>query len=83
MPGTEALVQIAIGLALIGAAVWVLRWGWNSRKREGGTAERADALEKAVTSTDAREKRVRREEGLDHARWKKAGRDRRRRRRRG
>jgi len=80
MPGTEALVQIAIGLALVGAAVWILRWGWNSRKNEGGTAERVDALEKAITSTDEREKKVRRQEAITHAQWKKAGRDRRRKR---
>jgi len=77
MPGTEVLVQIALGLAVIGAVLLVLRWAWNSRQREGKTAERVDALEKAILGTDAREKRVREHEAKSHAKWKREGKARR------
>jgi len=80
MPGTDALVEIAIGLALVGAALWVLRWGWNSRKEQGATTERVEALERAILGAGERDQKARLQEGLDHAAWKKAGRDRRKRR---
>jgi len=80
MPGTEVLVQIALGLAVMGGALWVLRWAWNSRKNEGSTAERVAAFTKALFNTEAREKRVRKQESQSHAAWKKAGIARRRKR---
>lgn len=81
MPGTDVLVQIALGLAVIGAALLVLRWAWNSRKREGGTAEKAEALEVAVVEAAGREGRARKERAKTHGEWKKAGTARRRKRR--
>jgi hypothetical protein len=72
VPGTEVLVQIALGLAVIGAAVLVLRWSWNSRKREGGTAERVDALEGLIEESDTRAKKVREKRAKSHGAWKKS-----------
>ena len=77
MPGSEVLVQIALGVAVILAALAVLRWAWNSRQREGKTAERVDALERAILDAGAREKRVRKQEGLSHGEWKRQGKRRR------
>ena len=77
MPGSDVLVQIALGLAVIGAAVLVLRWAWNSRKREGGTEEKAAALERAVVEADERETQVRAQRRLSHGEWKKQGKKRR------
>ena len=73
-PATTAMVvKIVLGLAAIAAVVAVLRWVWNSRKAEGGTAEKANALETAVVDTAAREERVRKQETQIHEDWKKAG----------
>ena len=33
MPGGD-LLQIALGLSVLGAVLGVLRWAWNRRKRE-------------------------------------------------
>jgi hypothetical protein len=60
--------------------LWVLRWAWNSRKAQGETSERVDALEKAILEAGSRDQKARLQEGLSHATWKKAGRDRRRKR---
>ena len=74
MPGTEVLVQIALGLAVIGAAVWVLRWAWNSRKREGSSGEKVKALEGLIEESDKRTKKVREERAKTHAEWKRGSR---------
>jgi len=73
MPGSDLLVQIVLGLSVLGAVVGVLRWGWNSRKREGGSAERAEALERAVVDASEREKGARDEEAQSYEEWKAAG----------
>ena len=77
---TAALVEIALGIAGIVALLVVLRWAWNSRKREGGTAEQVDALTGAIGEAAERDQSAREERSLTHAEWKKAGRARRARR---
>ena len=73
MPGTDILVQIALGLSVLGAVLGVLRWGWNSRKREGGSEEKAEALERSAVDAGEREENVREEEAQSHEEWKAAG----------
>ena len=77
---TQLIVQIVLGLAGIGAVLLVLRWAWNSRKAEGGTAEQVRSLLGAIVGSDRRSKRARKQEGQSHAAWKKAGAARRKRR---
>ena len=73
MPGGDLLLQIALGLSVLGAVLGVLRWAWNSRKREGGSAERAEALERTVVDASEREEVARDEEAKSHEEWKAAG----------
>jgi len=81
MPGTDILVQIVLGLSVIGAVLGVLRWSWNSRKREGGNEEKAAALERAEVDASQREEIAREEEAQSHEEWKAAGARRRERKR--
>lgn len=74
MPGSDILVRIALGLAAIGAVVFVLRWTWNARRREGASRERAQTLEESKSDERRREDRAREEEKLSHAKWKRRGR---------
>ena len=74
MPGSDTLVMIALGLAAIGAVLFVLRWAWNSRAQEGRSDERADTLEDMARDHAARDEKAREERSLSHAKWKKQGR---------
>ena len=71
---SQVLVQIVLGFAAIGAVLLVLRWAWNSRAKEGRTAEKAESLEDLIVEAADREEKVRGERALSHADWKRAGR---------
>ena len=72
------VVKIVLGALVILAVLAVLRWAWNSRRREGATGQKAEAYEDLIRTSSKREKRVREERSKSHEDWKAAARKRRR-----
>jgi len=74
MPGSDIVVKIVLGIAVIAALMTMLRWIWNSRYREGSEHAGGEAAKQSLETDQERKKKASAERAQSNRDWIKRGR---------